>query len=131
MNLKELRRMANLTQFQLAQRCGVSRMRLSLAECEQLQLRPDEDRAVRNVLLHVIESRAAQLQIRILHQHDVAGSLRKSPPQRRAFSLILRLEKNPKLAHVHRIATVMRGSPALAFLLRSHHALEVLPRSIR
>jgi transcriptional regulator with XRE-family HTH domain len=61
MDLKKLRRMADLTQFQLAQRCGVSRMRLSLAECGQLQLRPDEDRAVRNVLLRVIESRAAQL----------------------------------------------------------------------
>ncbi len=61
MDLKKLRRMAELTQFQLAQRCGVSRMRLSLAECEQLQLRPDEDRAVRTVLLGVIESRAAQL----------------------------------------------------------------------
>ena len=61
MNLRELRRMAYLTQFQLAQRCGVSRMRLSLAECGHLQLRPDEDRALRNVLLRVIESRAAQL----------------------------------------------------------------------
>jgi transcriptional regulator with XRE-family HTH domain len=61
MDLKELRRMADLTQFQLAQRCGVSRMRLSLPECEQLDLRPDEDRAVRKVLLGVIESRSAQL----------------------------------------------------------------------
>jgi len=61
MRLKELRRMADLTQFQLAQRCGVSRMRLSLAECEQLGLRPDEDHDVRKVLLEVIQSRAAQL----------------------------------------------------------------------
>jgi transcriptional regulator with XRE-family HTH domain len=61
MDLKELRRMADLTQFELAQRCGVSRMRLSLAECGQLQLRQDEDSAVRKVLLGVIESRAAQI----------------------------------------------------------------------
>jgi transcriptional regulator with XRE-family HTH domain len=62
MDLKELRRMADLTQFQLAQRCGVSRMRLSLAECGQLQLRPDEDSAVRKMLLGLIESRAAQIE---------------------------------------------------------------------
>jgi transcriptional regulator with XRE-family HTH domain len=61
MDLKELRRMADLTQFQLAQRCGVSRMRLSLAECGQLELHANEESAVRQVLLGVIESRAAQL----------------------------------------------------------------------
>ena len=36
-------------------------MRLSLAECGQLQLRPYEESAVRKVLLGVIENRAAQL----------------------------------------------------------------------
>jgi transcriptional regulator with XRE-family HTH domain len=51
MNLKELRRMADLTQFQLAQRCGVSRMRLSLAECGQIELNAKEDSAVRKALL--------------------------------------------------------------------------------
>jgi transcriptional regulator with XRE-family HTH domain len=61
MDLKELRRMADLTQFQLAQRCGVSRMRLSLAECGQLELNANEDSAVRKTLLGVIENRAAQL----------------------------------------------------------------------
>lgn len=61
MEIKELRRMADLTQFQLAQRCGVSRMRLSLAECGQLELNTNEDRAVRKTLLRVIEHRAAQL----------------------------------------------------------------------
>lgn len=72
MNLKKLRKMADLTQFQLAQRCEVSRMRLSLAECEQLELRPDEDRAVRKVLLGVIESRAAQLN-GVLSRPEVVG----------------------------------------------------------
>jgi transcriptional regulator with XRE-family HTH domain len=69
MKLKQLRGMADLTQFQLAQRCGVSRMRLSLAECGQLQLRPDEDSAVRKVLLGVIESRAAQIE-RVLSSRE-------------------------------------------------------------
>jgi transcriptional regulator with XRE-family HTH domain len=61
MDLKELRKMAGLTQWELAQRCGVSRMRLSLAECEQVELRPEETIATRKILLERIESRAAQL----------------------------------------------------------------------
>jgi transcriptional regulator with XRE-family HTH domain len=61
MDLKELRRMADLTQFQLAQRCGVSRMRLSLAECGQLELNANEERAVRKTLMGVIEHRSDQL----------------------------------------------------------------------
>jgi transcriptional regulator with XRE-family HTH domain len=61
MNIKEMRGMADLTQFDLAQRCGVSRMRLSLAECGQLKLHPEEDSAVRKILLEAIEGRAAQL----------------------------------------------------------------------
>jgi transcriptional regulator with XRE-family HTH domain len=59
--LREMRRMADLTQFQLAQRCGVSRMRLSLAECGQLDLNAAEERAVRTTLMEIIGHRAAQL----------------------------------------------------------------------
>jgi transcriptional regulator with XRE-family HTH domain len=72
MDLKQLRGMADLTQFELAQRCGVSRMRLSLAECGQLQLRPDEDRAVRESLLGVIESRADQIKQLLSSREAVA-----------------------------------------------------------
>jgi transcriptional regulator with XRE-family HTH domain len=61
MNLRELRRMADLTQWELAQRCGVSRMRLSLAECGQLALRPEEESAVRNVLLDAIKTRESKI----------------------------------------------------------------------
>jgi len=61
MDLKELRRMADLTQFELAQRCGVSRMRLSLAECGQIELNANEDSAVRKTLMGVIEHRSTQL----------------------------------------------------------------------
>jgi transcriptional regulator with XRE-family HTH domain len=64
--------MADLTQFQLAQRCGVSRMRLSLAECGQLQLRTDEDRLVREALLGIIESRAAQIK-RVLSSRETVA----------------------------------------------------------
>lgn len=72
MNLKELRAMADLTQFELAQRCGVSRMRLSLAECGQVQLRPEEDRLVREALLGIIESRAAQIKRVLLNREPMA-----------------------------------------------------------
>lgn len=61
MDLKQLRKLAGLTQFELAQRCGVSRMRLSLAECGQVKLREDEQSAVRTVLIESIETRASQL----------------------------------------------------------------------
>jgi len=53
--------MADLTQWELAQRCGVSRMRLSLAECRQLALRPEEESAVRNVLLDAIKTRETKI----------------------------------------------------------------------
>ncbi len=61
MEIKDLRKLADLTQFQLAQRSGVSRMKLSLAECGQLELRSEEETAVRKVLLDHIASRANQL----------------------------------------------------------------------
>jgi len=61
MNIKKLRKMAVLTQFQLAKKCGVSRMRLSLAECEQIQLTEDELTAIRRTLLEAIENRAVQI----------------------------------------------------------------------
>ena len=60
-DLRELRRMANLTQFELAQRCSVSRMRLSQAECGQLALEADEEASVRKILLRRIEDQAARI----------------------------------------------------------------------
>jgi len=61
MDLRQLRRMADLTQFDLARRSGVSRMRLSLAECGQVKLQTKEELSVRKVLLEQIESRADRL----------------------------------------------------------------------
>ena len=61
MNIRELRRMAGLTQWQLAQRCGVSRMRVSLAECGQVELRQDEESAVRALLLEAIKTCASKI----------------------------------------------------------------------
>jgi transcriptional regulator with XRE-family HTH domain len=61
MSLRELRKLARLTQWELAHRCNVGRTRLSLAECDQLQLRPEEEARVRTVLVEVIKNRAAQI----------------------------------------------------------------------
>jgi transcriptional regulator with XRE-family HTH domain len=72
MNIKTLRKMADLTQFELAQRCGVSRMRLSLVECGQLELHSEEELAVRRVLLAAIEDRSVQLKGALSGRETVA-----------------------------------------------------------
>jgi transcriptional regulator with XRE-family HTH domain len=73
-NLKELRKMASLTQFELAQRCSISRMRLSLAECEQIQLYPEELANVQKILLAAIEDRDVQLRGVLSAGSSVAAS---------------------------------------------------------
>lgn len=60
--LRALRERAGLTQFTVARKSGVPRMRLSLAECGQLRLRPEEEAAVRRAIREGIEERAARLQ---------------------------------------------------------------------
>jgi len=62
MDVKELRKMADLTQFELAQQCGISRMKLSLVECQQIELSPEEEAEVRSVLFAAIKTRAAKIQ---------------------------------------------------------------------
>jgi transcriptional regulator with XRE-family HTH domain len=59
--IRELRTMANLTQFEVAKKSGLDRTRLSLAECGHVTLSHEEEVAVRKALLDHIESRAAQL----------------------------------------------------------------------
>jgi transcriptional regulator with XRE-family HTH domain len=49
-NLKNLRSKADLTQFELSQRSGVSRWKLSMVENHQLALHPEETEAVLAVL---------------------------------------------------------------------------------
>jgi transcriptional regulator with XRE-family HTH domain len=61
-NLKSLRTFSDCTQVELAQQTRLSRMRISLAECNQLQLRPHEAKVVRSVLRTRIALRITQLQ---------------------------------------------------------------------
>jgi transcriptional regulator with XRE-family HTH domain len=60
-DLRTQRKMAGWTQFQLAQRSGVSRMKLSLVECGQAELSANEETAVRQALITAIQARAAEL----------------------------------------------------------------------
>ena len=57
--LKGMRELAGLTQFQVSAQSGVSRMRLSLAECGQVELNPDESAAVHRLLEEAIRKRAS------------------------------------------------------------------------
>ena len=53
--IREIRKAASLTQFQLAQRSGVSRFRLCMAETDSLQLRPEELEAINKAVAPEIE----------------------------------------------------------------------------
>jgi transcriptional regulator with XRE-family HTH domain len=59
-NLKELRRRCDLTQIELARRSGVPRSRIQLAEAESLELRSEEQEAIRKALRDGLE-RTAEL----------------------------------------------------------------------
>ena len=60
-SLRDKRKLAALSQYEVAQRSGISRMRLSLAECGQVALRTEEQNAVVNVLLEAIANRTAEM----------------------------------------------------------------------
>jgi DNA-binding XRE family transcriptional regulator len=61
-DFRKVRRLAGCTQFQLANRTGISRVRLSLAETGQLRLRPEEKRAVLDLLLREVTRSLNELQ---------------------------------------------------------------------
>ncbi len=56
--LKTLRKIAGLTQFQLSRRSGISRLRLSLSECGDLELTEEEKTSLQETLLRVLQERA-------------------------------------------------------------------------
>jgi transcriptional regulator with XRE-family HTH domain len=62
LDLRKAREISGLSQFAAAQKSGIPRMRLSLAECGQIHLKSDEELALRHVLRRAIEQRAAYLQ---------------------------------------------------------------------
>ena len=61
-DLRTMRQIAGMSQFFAANKSGVSRMRLSLAETDQLKLQPEEEFAIRQVLRQAIDARRRQLE---------------------------------------------------------------------
>jgi len=59
-NLRDMRELAGITQFSLSRRTGVSRMRLSLAECGEAELSETEKEKIANVLLAAIQLQHAR-----------------------------------------------------------------------
>jgi transcriptional regulator with XRE-family HTH domain len=59
-DLREMRELAGITQFSLSRRSGVSRMRLSLAECGEADLSDTEKEKITTVLLAAIQLQHAR-----------------------------------------------------------------------
>lgn len=57
MDLRNLRREARITQWELAELSGISRMRLSLAECGYVSLTSTELDAIRQATVSTTEAR--------------------------------------------------------------------------
>lgn len=60
-DLRELRHMIGFTQFRLAARSGVSRTKLSLAECGETELTSQEEQGIRKVLHQELQRQAAAI----------------------------------------------------------------------
>ena len=56
-----MRKAAGLAQIELARKVGISRVRLSLAECDHLTLRPEEVDAIKEAAINEAEKNAARL----------------------------------------------------------------------
>jgi transcriptional regulator with XRE-family HTH domain len=61
MNLIERRKKVGMSQFLCAQRSGISRMRLSLAETGQIKLSKQEEEAIRQVINEFISAKAREI----------------------------------------------------------------------
>jgi transcriptional regulator with XRE-family HTH domain len=61
-DFSKVRRLAGCTQIRLANQAKISRVRLSLAETGQLRLRPEEKRALLDVLLREVTRSFNELQ---------------------------------------------------------------------
>lgn len=57
MDIRQLRRAARMTQYELAAKTGISKVRLSFAECRYLELNADEITAIENVTISDLRDR--------------------------------------------------------------------------
>lgn len=60
-DLRSLREASGLSQFAAANRAGLDRTRLSLAENGHIKLNENEERAIRSVLVEAIQRRARHI----------------------------------------------------------------------
>jgi transcriptional regulator with XRE-family HTH domain len=60
-DLRAMRELAGITQFSLSRRSGVSRMRLSLAECGETELSAEEREKITKVLLAAIQLKRTRI----------------------------------------------------------------------
>jgi|HubBroStandDraft_2_1064218.scaffolds.fasta_scaffold531106_1 transcriptional regulator with XRE-family HTH domain len=75
-NLKEMRELAGITQFSLARRSGVSRMRLSLAECGDMELTLEEAKNIHVVLLAAIQLQHARAASVLANERNASVQLK-------------------------------------------------------
>jgi transcriptional regulator with XRE-family HTH domain len=61
MDVRQLRRAARMTQYELADRTGISRMRLSLAECGYVSLTAAELSAIESATVSSAQDRLQEL----------------------------------------------------------------------
>lgn len=70
-DLRELRHMISFTQFRLAARSGVSRTKLSLAECGETELTSQEAQRIRKVLHQELQRQAAAINQALSQEQQV------------------------------------------------------------
>ena len=75
-DLRRMRAMADITQFQLAKASGVERTRISLAENGHVTLRTEEYVALNGALLGVLRSRVSEFQGLLLGIEEGASDAR-------------------------------------------------------
>ena len=71
-DLKQLRETSGLSQFAAANRAGLDRTRLSLAENGHIKLNENEERAIRGVLVEAMQRRARHLEDVLANAHAAA-----------------------------------------------------------
>ncbi len=73
-DLKQMREMCGLSQYELSMIVGIPRNRISLAECGYLTLRIEEQSTIHEALRKAFEKKAVQLTTAFSEKEAVAAS---------------------------------------------------------
>jgi transcriptional regulator with XRE-family HTH domain len=71
--LRQLRKIARLTQIELSQRTGIDRTRLSFLECGYLSLTKEEESLIRKAIVEAAESHALRVRDALAVTAEPAG----------------------------------------------------------